>query len=167
MTLTFSQSEPNFVSDPIDISSDTILSLPETLPSLPSQLIKLGPTQPIQLLNLSNIKDIKLDYKFSYEGANGSLSYDLHDKNWIPFIEINKPSNCKANTKIKGYQEEMFLIGKFNWKNTINKNLKLTPCCIKESAYLVNMINDIAIRLYEHRQALFGSLHQLHNISSC
>ena len=96
MTLTFSQSEPNFVSDPIDISSDTILSLPETLPSLPSQLIKLGTTQPIQLLNLSNIKDIKLDYKFSYEGANGSLTYDLHDKNWIPFIEINKPSNCKT-----------------------------------------------------------------------
>ena len=35
MTQAFTQSEPNLVNDPIDVSSDPILSLPETL-SLPS-----------------------------------------------------------------------------------------------------------------------------------
>ena len=35
MTQVFTQSEPNLVNDPIDVSSDTTLSLPETL-SLPS-----------------------------------------------------------------------------------------------------------------------------------
>ena len=45
-------------------------------------------------------------------GAHGRLTYDLHDKNWIPHIGINNLSNCKANTKNKGYQEIMF----FDWK---------------------------------------------------
>ena len=35
MTQAFTQGEPNLVNDPIDVSSDTTLSLPETL-SLPS-----------------------------------------------------------------------------------------------------------------------------------
>ena len=38
-------------------------------------------------------------------------AYDLHDKNWIPQIGINNPSNCKADTKNKGYLEIMF----FDW----------------------------------------------------
>ena len=42
---------------------------------------------------------IKLDDKFPFNGAHGKLTYDLHDKNWIPPIGINIPSNCKADTK--------------------------------------------------------------------
>ena len=52
---------------------------------------------------------IKLDEKYPYNGAHGRLTYDIHDKHWIPHIGINDPSNCKADTKIKGYQEIMFL----------------------------------------------------------
>ena len=51
---------------------------------------------------------IRLDTKFSFHGAHGRLTYDLHDKNWLPHIGINNPSNCKADTKIRGYQETMF-----------------------------------------------------------
>ena len=45
MTQVFTQGEPNFVNDPIDVSSDTTLSLPETLspPSTPS-LSQFSPT---------------------------------------------------------------------------------------------------------------------------
>ena len=32
--------------------------------------------------------------------AHGRLTYDLHDKNWIPHIGINNPSSCKADTKL-------------------------------------------------------------------
>ena len=53
---------------------------------------------------------IKLDEKHPYNGAHGRLIYDIHDKHWIPQIGINNPSNCK------GYQETMFLIGKYNLK---------------------------------------------------
>ena len=48
---------------------------------------------------------IKLDEKY---GAHGRLTYDIHDKHWIPHIGIIDPSNCKADTKNKGYQEIMF-----------------------------------------------------------
>ena len=48
---------------------------------------------------------IKLDEKYPYNGAHGRLTYDKHDKHWIPHIGINNPSNCKADTKNKGYQE--------------------------------------------------------------
>ena len=48
---------------------------------------------------------IRLDNKFPFQGAHGRLTYDLHDKNWIPHIGINNPSKCKADTKNKGYQK--------------------------------------------------------------
>ena len=54
---------------------------------------------------------IKLDDKFPYHGAHARLTYDLHDKNWVPHIDIINPSNCKADIKNKGYQEIMF----FDW----------------------------------------------------
>ena len=55
---------------------------------------------------------IRLDTKIPFHGAHGKLTYNLHDKNWIPHIGINNPSNCKADTKNKGYQEIIF----FDWK---------------------------------------------------
>ena len=60
---------------------------------------------------------IRLDTKFPFHGAHGRLAYDLHDKNWIPHVGINNPSNCKADTKNKGYQEIMF----FDWKIQLEK----------------------------------------------
>ena len=60
---------------------------------------------------------IKQDEKYPYNGARGRLTYDIHDKHWIPHIGINDPSNCKADTKIKGYQEIMF----FDWKIQLEK----------------------------------------------
>ena len=45
---------------------------------------------------------IKLDDKFPFRGAHGRLIYDLHDKNWMPHIGINTPSDCKVDTKKKG-----------------------------------------------------------------
>ena len=60
---------------------------------------------------------IKLNDKFPFHGAHGSLNYDLHDKNWIPHIGINNNSNCKADTQNKGYQEIML----FDWKIQLEK----------------------------------------------
>ena len=60
---------------------------------------------------------IKLDEKYPYNGAHGRLIYDIHDKHWIPHIGLNKHSNCKADTKNKGYQEIMF----FDWKIHLEK----------------------------------------------
>ena len=60
---------------------------------------------------------IKLDEKYPYNGAHGRLTYDIYDKHWVPHIGINKPSNCKADTKNKGYQEIMF----FDWKIQLEK----------------------------------------------
>ena len=51
---------------------------------------------------------IRLDRNFPFHGTHGRLTYDLHDKHWIPHIGINDPSNCKADTKNKGYQDIMF-----------------------------------------------------------
>ena len=62
-------------------------------------------------------RHIKLDEKHPYNGAHGRLTYDIHDTYWIPHIEIKNPSNCKAGTKNKGYQEKMF----FDWKIQIEK----------------------------------------------
>ena len=59
---------------------------------------------------------IRLDTNFPFHGR---LTYDLHDKHWIPHIGINDPSNCKADTKNKGYQEIMF----FDWKIQLEKVL--------------------------------------------
>ena len=44
---------------------------------------------------------IKLTEKYPYNGANGRLTYDIHDKHWITPIGINNPSKCKADTKNK------------------------------------------------------------------
>ena len=59
---------------------------------------------------------VKLEENIPYNGAHGQLTYDIHDKHWISHIGIINPSNCKADTKNKGYQEIMFLIGKYNLK---------------------------------------------------
>ena len=60
---------------------------------------------------------VKLDKKYPYNGAHGRLTYDIHDKHWIPHIGINNLSNCKADTKIKGYQEIIF----FEWRIQLEK----------------------------------------------
>ena len=57
---------------------------------------------------------IKLDDKYPFHGAHGQLTYNLHDKNWIPHIGINNPSNYEADTKNKGFKKLCFLIGKSN-----------------------------------------------------
>ena len=59
----------------------------------------------------------KLDERYPYNGAHGRLTHDIHDKHWIPHIGINNLSNCKADTKNKGYQEIMF----FDWKIQLDK----------------------------------------------
>ena len=51
---------------------------------------------------------IKLDERYLYNGEHGRLTYGIHDKHWTPHIGINNPSNCKADTKDKGYQEKLF-----------------------------------------------------------
>ena len=45
------------------------------------------------------------------------MTYDLHDKHCIPHIGTNDPSNCKADTKNKGYQDIKF----FDWKIQFEK----------------------------------------------
>ena len=68
---------------------------------------------------------IRLDEKFQCHGAHGRLIYDLHDKNWIPHIEINNPSNCKADTKKQGYQEIMFSDRKIHFEKVqLTRDLK-------------------------------------------
>ena len=64
---------------------------------------------------------IRLDTKFPFYGSLGILTDDIHDKHWIPHIGINNSSNCKADTKNKGYQEIMF----FDWKLQL-ENVQLT-----------------------------------------
>ena len=58
MTQAFTQGEPNLVNDPIEISSDTSLSLPETLslPSTPS-IISQTPTTTFPLNFPTNLDD--------------------------------------------------------------------------------------------------------------
>ena len=68
---------------------------------------------------------IRLDTKFPFHGAHGSLTHDLHDKHWIPQIGINNPSNGKADAKNKGYQEKMFFVWKIQpEKVQLTRNLK-------------------------------------------
>ena len=58
---------------------------------------------------------IKLDDKHAFQGAHGGLTYDLHVNIWIPHIEINNPSNCKADTQKKVIKKKcFFFIGKLN-----------------------------------------------------
>ena len=61
--------------------------------------------------------NVKLDKKYPYNRAHGRLTYDIHDKHWIPHLGMNNLSNCKADTKNKGYQEIMF----FDWKIQLEK----------------------------------------------
>ena len=58
---------------------------------------------------------IKLEEKYPYLSAHLLLAHIkyLHDKNWIPRVGLKNLSNCKADTKNKGYQELMF----FDWKS--------------------------------------------------
>ena len=51
---------------------------------------------------------IKLDEKYPYNGAHGQLTYDIHDKHWIPHIRINNPSNCKADAKKRIPRNKVF-----------------------------------------------------------
>ena len=48
---------------------------------------------------------IRLDRNFPFHGTHVRSTYDVHDKHWIPYIGINDPSNCKADTKNKGYKK--------------------------------------------------------------
>ena len=64
---------------------------------------------------------IRLDTNFPFHGTHGRLTYDLLDKHWVPNIGKNDPSNCKADTKNKDYQEILF----FDWKIQLEK-LQLT-----------------------------------------
>ena len=88
------------------------------------------------------------------------MTYDLKDKHWIPHIGINDPSNCKADTKNKGYQEIMF----FDWKIHLEKVQltrdlkKMTQFFIKEFDSLAKMTKDIAILQHAHKQPLYGFL---------
>ena len=41
---------------------------------------------------------IRIDKNFPFHGTHVRLTYNLHDKHWIPHIGINNPSNCKADT---------------------------------------------------------------------
>ena len=65
---------------------------------------------------MKNIK-VTLDRNFPFHETHGRLTYDLHDKHWIPHIGINDPSNCEADTKNNGYQEIIF----FDWKTQLEK----------------------------------------------
>ena len=55
-------------------------------------------------------RNIKLDDKYPFHNAHGRLTYDLHDKKWVPHIRINNLSNCKADTKNKKYYEILWKI---------------------------------------------------------
>ena len=74
MTQTFSQGEPNLVNEPIDISSDTSLSLPEILPfsSTPSGTGQTSPT--LFATNFSKILD---DRFCELQGTSKPLQLDL------------------------------------------------------------------------------------------
>ena len=56
-------------------------------------------------------RHMRVDNNFPFHGAHGRLTYDLYDKNWIPRIGKNTLSNCKAESKNKGHQENAF-----DWK---------------------------------------------------
>ena len=67
---------------------------------------------------------IRLDINFPFHGTHGRLTYNLHDKHWIPHIGINDPSNCKADTKNKGNQEIMFFDWKIQPKKVLTRDLR-------------------------------------------
>ena len=57
---------------------------------------------------------MKLDDKYQIHGS--------HDKNWIPHIKKNNHSDCKIDTKNKGYQEIMFFDCKIQLEKVHLKN---------------------------------------------
>ena len=59
---------------------------------------------------------MQLEDKHPYHGVYRPLVYDLQDRNWIPPIEINKLSKCKAIKQKTGYQLLMFFMGKHSLK---------------------------------------------------
>ena len=70
----------------------------------------------------------------------------------------DNPSNCKANTKSKGYQEKM----SFDWKIQFEKvqltrDLKDDTIINQETDSFAKTTKDTAILLHEHKQQLFGS----------
>ena len=96
---------------------------------------------------------IRLDRNFPFRGTHGRLTYDLHDKQWIPHIGINDPSNCKADTKNKGYQQIMF----FDWKIQLEKvqltrDLKDDTILYQGIRLPCKMTKDIAILQHAHKQ---------------
>ena len=105
---------------------------------------------------------IRLDRNFPFHETHVRLTHDLPDKHWIPHIGINDPSNCKADTKNKGYQEIMF----FDWKIQLEKvqltrDLKddtnpyqgIRLPCKNDQGYF-----DIAILQHAYKQPLYGFL---------
>ena len=104
---------------------------------------------------------IKLDNEFPFHGAHGRLTYNLHDKNWIPQIGINNSSNCKVDTKDKRYQELMV----FDWKIQLEKvqlkrdlkDVTIFYQGIRLSCKNCKNDKDIAILLHAHKQQSFGS----------
>ena len=51
---------------------------------------------------------IRLDRNCPFQGTQGRLTYDLHDKHWIPHKGISDPSNCKADTKKRISRNNVF-----------------------------------------------------------
>ena len=104
---------------------------------------------------------IRLDRNFPFHGTHGHgrLTYDLNDKHWLPHIGINDPSNCKADTKNKGYQEKM----SFDWKIQLEKvqltrDLKDITILYQGIRLPCKMTKDIAILQHAHKQPLYGFL---------
>ena len=100
----------------------------------------------------------KLDDKFPFHRAHGRLTYDLHDKNWIPYIRINNPLNCKADTKNKGYQEIMFFDRKIQLEKVqLTRDLNYDTIINQGIGLIAKTTKDIAILLHANKQQSFGS----------
>ena len=98
----------------------------------------------------------KLDKKYPYNGAHGRLTYDIHDKHWITHIGINNPSNCKADTKNKGYQEIKFFDGKIKLeKIQLTRDLSDNTMIYQVIRLPCNTIKGIVTPQLEPRQQLF------------
>ena len=100
---------------------------------------------------------IKLDNKNPFPGTHGLLTYDLHDRNWIPHIGIVNPSNCKAETK-KDFRKNCFSIGNFNKQSTVNTRFKRRHKSMSsKNSYLAKLTKLVAILPHEHKQPTFDS----------
>ena len=111
--------------------------------SLSSILFNYDPVQQMWLFS-------PLKNKFSLEDSCPKL-YCMNISNQLncPFgnyYGLNIPSSFKQTQKNSGYQKIMFFDWKTHQKKVHLKNqLKVSPCNIKEIAYLVKKIKDIAI----------------------